>query len=61
MVKSDDPETNLLFTMRIWKKSSIGTQSTSDQHNTIDSPFKRLHEQLIEYFDLALLRLNDRT
>lgn len=48
---------NLLFTVRIWKKSSIGTQYISDQHNAINSPLKLLHEQLIEYFDLVLLRL----
>ncbi|KYC44109.1 hypothetical protein WA1_02930 [Scytonema hofmannii PCC 7110] len=35
MAKADDTETNLLFTIRIWKKSSIGTQYTSDQHNGI--------------------------
>ncbi|WP_414588203.1 hypothetical protein [Scytonema sp. PCC 10023] len=57
MAKSDDTEMNSFFTIRIWKKSSIGTQYTSDQHNAIDSPFKRLHEQSIESFDLVLLRL----
>lgn len=35
--KSDDTETNSLFTIRIWKQSSIGTQYTSDQHNEINA------------------------
>jgi NAD(P)-dependent dehydrogenase (short-subunit alcohol dehydrogenase family) len=38
----DAAETNLRFTVRIWKKSSIGTQYTSDQCNEINARRNRM-------------------